>query len=483
MELEFTFGGRAPGNERDPDAPFRLLVFGDFSGRAGGALATSQKPLRIDADNFDAVMARLEPRLELTLGGRVTTLAFHSLDDFHPDRLVHAAAIFAEIRRRADTGLAPADAAGGADPADDESDASTLERLLGVAPADSPPAVPARRIAGIDLDAMIRTAIAPQLTPSTNTSAQLRARWLDEALGTALRELLHTPAFQQIEGRWRALRRLACEHGAGEALEVYVLDVAQQALARDIETHRADLRASSLYQLLVTDAHGRFGGQAYAAVLGAYEFGASAADIQLLAGVGAVAAHAGAPFVAAATPALLGGTAFSERETEPQQWPGAGDGGAVLWQALRECPQAHWIGLVMPRIIGRVPYGGRGETIDAFPFTEFAATPAHKDFLWQNGAFAVGQLLTAAFAAAGWDMEPGDVLELEDLPSALYDTDDGPALKPVAEVHLSHASAAHLADQGVMALMSHRERNLLRLARFQSIADPTAALAGPWNCG
>jgi hypothetical protein len=32
-----------------------------------------------------------------------------------------------------------------------------------------------------------------------------------------------------------------------------------------------------------------------------------------------------------------------------------------------------------------------------------------------------------------------------------------------------------------MPLLGHRQRNVVRLARFQSLADPPVALAGTWR--
>jgi hypothetical protein len=50
----------------------------------------ARRAVPIDLDNFEAVMARLAPRLDLALdgadGGRVPWRG-ESLDDFHPDRL------------------------------------------------------------------------------------------------------------------------------------------------------------------------------------------------------------------------------------------------------------------------------------------------------------------------------------------------------------------------------------------------------------
>ena len=48
----------------EPETPFRILIMGDFSGRSnrsiiesGSALA-SRRPILVDRDNFDAVLAK-----------------------------------------------------------------------------------------------------------------------------------------------------------------------------------------------------------------------------------------------------------------------------------------------------------------------------------------------------------------------------------------------------------------------------------------
>ena len=479
MDFDFNLGSRTSATEREPDAPLRLLVIGDFSGHLPAGDFSLQKPVRIDIDNFEQVLAKLNPKVSLRLGEFDSALSFASMDDFHPDQLLSRVSAFAEIERLtrgAPSAQSPAPGARAT-----ESEAATLGRLLGVDPDATGTTGPgARGFGGIDLDAMIRSAVAPHITTGEDPGVRELAKTVDTARAIAMRELLHDTEFQHLEAAWRALHWLVFEHEAGEALEVSVLDVSKGRLAQDIETHRTDLRTSHLYRLLVTDAHGGFGGQSYSTLVGDYSFGPGAADIQLLAGIGAIATHAGAPFIAGAEPALLGGAELSGA-SDPTRWPRPTGEAATLWQALRECAQARYIGLVLGRVIGRVPYGGRGEAIEGFEFNELGDTPMHDDFLWLNGAFACAQLITAAFAEAAWSMELGDVLELSDLPAALYEADEGPALKASAEIHLSRAGGAHLLEQGAMALMSHRDANVIRLAGFQSVASPQAALAGPWS--
>lgn len=77
-------------------------------------------------------------------------------------------------------------------------------------------------------------------------------------------------------------------------------------------------------------------------------------------------------------------------------------------------------------------------------------------------------------------MEPGDVLDLSELPAHVYEEAGERRTKPCAEVLLGERASDAILKASLMPLMSYRGRNQARLARFQSIADPPAALSGPW---
>src|SRR2546425_1795568 len=90
------------------ETPFRVLLIGDWSGRANRGLSASSeelkawRPLLVDRDNLDQIMARLGVKLHLPLtsdGSQSLTIAFNQLDDFHPDRLFNRLEIFDSLRR------------------------------------------------------------------------------------------------------------------------------------------------------------------------------------------------------------------------------------------------------------------------------------------------------------------------------------------------------------------------------------------------
>jgi type VI secretion system protein ImpC len=45
---------------------------------------------------------------------------------------------------------------------------------------------------------------------------------------------------------------------------------------------------------------------------------------------------------------------------------------------------------------------------------------AHERYLWGNPALAGALLLGQSFMALGWDMHPGQVLEIDGLPMHIY---------------------------------------------------------------
>ncbi|MDO9712941.1 type VI secretion system contractile sheath small subunit [Paracraurococcus lichenis] len=113
--VHITYQVETEGAELVQELPFVVGVLGDFAGDPDPA--KPPKPLsqrefvKVDRDNFDAVMASLSPRLDLkvenTLKGDGTeigvNLTFRSMEDFEPERVarqVPALAALLETRAK-----------------------------------------------------------------------------------------------------------------------------------------------------------------------------------------------------------------------------------------------------------------------------------------------------------------------------------------------------------------------------------------------
>jgi type VI secretion system ImpC/EvpB family protein len=494
--LDFPFDFGRPQRRPAPgeDAPFRILVIGDFSG--GAPLPLAQRAAkRIDLDRFDRVFAELAPRVRVTATAQPAEVTCGSIDDFHPDRLYDRLSLFAALRqlraeladpalyRRAAAALgaaAPAPAATPVTPAATESASGDIARLLGRAPA-APAGHPApATAAGSALDQLIRAAVARHVVADTQAEQQRYLAAADRAITEEMRKLLHDPAFQAMEARWRALWRLASGIEDSERVQVLLLDASLAEIAADLAAGAGDLGRTALHQRLAGAETEAPDGQRWSLIVLDHSFAPTDADGVLLAALGTLAARAGAPLVAAASP-LAVGAPDAAALARPADWQVPAGSGAAFWQQLRASSVAPSIGLALPRVLERLPYGARTERIDRFDFEELSEAREHGDYLWSNPALSLALLAAHAFEQDGWALDLDSQLELADLPSHSY-RDDGEAQQQAcAEAYFSDSAAQQILARGLMPLISSRNRNVARLMRWQSIAEPAAPLRGPWG--
>lgn len=492
MHFEFQFKAGTASERIEPDQPMKLLLMANFSGHNPPSVALTQRRARkVDIDNMDQVLAACAPRLQISLpelGQADLQLEFHSLDDFHPDHLFSSLPLFQSLRstrqdlqnpssferaaqslRGALPELAPASVANVPAANPSASGMSDFEALLGgkvktgTAPAKN------------DFEALIRSIAAPLIVAGHDASMYVAA--VDEAISSLMRAILSHPEFQQLEASWRGVHFLITNLDLEQSLQLHLFDVSKAELAQDLATARADLSRAQIYHLLVESARQAPDATPWAVLMGDYHFDTSENDIAQLAAIGAVAAQAGAPFLAAASSSILGCDNLLE-QTEPRDWPALADEDAARWQALRRSPQAQWLGLVLPRLLMRLPYGKTTDTVEQFAFEEMPSQ--HQAFLWGNPALACGLLLAQAYQEDAWEMRAGSLLEIGDLPAYTFKQDGQSYLLPAAEICMLERASEAVLTAGLMPLLSYKNRNAVRLLRMQSIAAPAKALAGAW---
>lgn len=494
----------------EPETPFRVVLLGDFSNRAGRSgiePLTNLRPLLVDRDNFDQVLERLGVEFHLPLGGESqsrTTIRLAALDDFHPDRIcerVEAFRLLKDLRRRLDSPATFATAAAEiqvwaktepapvAREAEQEKPApaseparpspeNLLEQMLEESSSRESEVMPSRDQA--DWNAFLREIVTPHLTPQADPQQEELVAQVDAAASSQMRALLHEPTFQALEAAWRAVFFLVDRLETSTQLRLYLLDITKAELAADLNSVD-DLRSTSLYRLLVEQSIGTPGGEPWAVLAGNYTFDHSREDVELLGRIAKIASQAGAPFLAAASPHVLGCASLAET-SDPDEWQQPSDAqDGQAWDSLRRLPEAAYLGLALPRFLLRLPYGSNTEPIEQFTFEEMPESPSHADYLWGNPAFVCVYLLAEAFSQDGWDLRPGIVQEIEGLPLYVYQQDGESVMTPCAEAWLSERTAERILDEGLMPLLSIRGSNAVRLARFQSLAAPAAPLAGRWS--
>jgi type VI secretion system protein ImpC len=501
-EIKIAVDGDTSQARPVPETPFRVLLLGDFSGSGPKKPLLSRRPVQVDRDNFDDVLAAFHPELQISLGDEdLATRQFSDLDDFHPDRLLEGVDMFRKLRdmraRLADpTTFADAAAEfglGGATP-------TPLEAAQAPTPRPSPLALGSllddmieqtearaqtRPPAESDLQKFVRRVTEPHLVSAADPRQSEILALIDRTLGAQMRALLHVPEFQALEASWRAVFLLVRRIDTDEMLKLYLVDLSKDELAADLNSS-PDLRTTFTYRLLAGDAINSFDGEPWAAIAGNYTFTATRAHAELLGRLAKVAHAAGAPFLAAAGPALLGCKSFSATPNA-RDWTAPSDSeSASAWTALRSLPEASAIGLAIPRFLLRLPYGKETDPIESFSFEEMPGDPEHNEpehenYLWGNPAFVCALLLAQSFSESGWDLRPGQRVELDRLPAHIYQHDGLSEVKPCAEALMTVDTADRIMESGLMPLASMKGQDQIRLLRFQSIAQPPSPLAARWT--
>jgi type VI secretion system protein ImpC len=471
-----------------PDSPFCIVLVGDFGGDHRDPLE-QRRVWFFDRDDLDGVLGKFAPGLTISSGeGLDMTMRFHELEDFHPDRLLETVPVFRTLRelrkqlrdpqRSADvvrTLLAPSEtpssriSAGGL-----TSGASLLDRMLDDSPestVDSRQSTSAPRRED-DLQVFLRHIVAPHLVADINPrQAELLAA-TEAAVAAQMRRILHDSGFQALEANWRTADFLARRVETGTQLRLYLVDVSRDELDADLDS--ADATDTRLFRLLSDAAAKLPNGGRWSVVAGLYTFGSEPADARRLTALGRITRSLGAPWIAAASAAVLGLRSF-ENTRDTDSWKPLD---SAEWRDLRSSPEARWVGLAAPRFLLRSPYGANGEAVESFAFEE--DEPSGPVCLWGNAAAACALILAESFAADEWQMRPARHTEIRDLPLYLYRRDGETIAVPCAETLLTEDAVDALLDLGLMPLITIKDADTIRLARFQSIAAPASPLGGAW---
>lgn len=437
-----------------PGHPMRILVMGDFSGQCARGPLAQRQARQVDLDSLDQAIAHYAPTLRLSLDGADTSLRFAALDDFHPDQLYRQAQAFHALHGQRQRLKCPA------------SFAAAAAQMSAIPPAQK------------DFDALVRTLVGGVPGDDPRQSAYLAAA--DTVIAAKMRALLHHPAFQQLEAAWRGVHWLITSLELGGDLQLHIIDVGRAELAADLQAAGAQWQTSAVHQLLVDQARRAPDVHPWSVLVGDYSFDAGAADVALLASLAAVAEAAGAPFLAGAQPGVLGCPGLAGAP-DPAAWKPPEADMAARWQGLRASAHAGWLGLALPRVLLRLPYGTATDPIEQFAFEEAGLPPVHAHYLWGNPAFGLALLLGRAFQGGGWAMVPDTELELDGLPAHNYRQDGEARMQACAEAYLSERAGLAMLALGVMPLLSMQNRNGARLARWQSLALPSRALSGAWQ--
>jgi type VI secretion system protein ImpC len=315
------------------------------------------------------------------------------------------------------------------------------------------------------------------LVMSKNMDAAINARIaeIDRLLSAQLNEILHHEDFQALEASWRGLHHLVQNSLTGTQLKIRVMSIKKAELLKDLE-RALEFDQSTFFKKVYEEEYGTFGGAPYGALIGDYEFGNHPQDMALLEKISGVAAAAHAPFLSAASADIFGWNEFAEM-TDVRDVSKIFDRTEYMkWRSFRESEDSRYVGLCMPHVLMREPYGAATRPTETFNFEENVDGKDHKKYLWGNAAYALGVRLTEAFSMYGWcvairGVEGGGLVQ--GLPTHTFKTDEGEvAMKCPTEVAITDRREKEFSDNGFIPLVHCKGTDYAAFFATQSANKP-----------
>lgn len=435
--FDIRLAGSADDGGEGRELPMRILVLGACSGvaRPAGRLG-SRQPLAVSAETVAAVLAGVRPRLRLSVANALAghgelqvEPVFAAFADFAPDALVRAVP----------GGLALLEVRAG------------LAALLAALGAGTAPATPTEQ-RGLACFRRASEAAGNAAAEPTRPALAALIADIDRRLSAQVDAILHHPAFRALEALWLGIARLARHAEGRSGVRVDLLDVTKDEMRDDFEDS-SDIVASGLFKVVYSGEYGQHGGEPYALLVTDWAFSAGPQDLALLQRLSAVAAMAHAPLLASADPALLGLRDFARLEdlhALPELFAGPA---YAKWRSFRASEDARYVGLVLPGIVLRTPWGEGASGAETFAYHE-----GGDGRLWGGGACALAARMAASFARWRWCAEavgPGNGA-IEDLPRQDFALARRIESRLPVEAWISEARAAGLAEEGLIAIATLR---------------------------
>ncbi|AGB81975.1 type VI secretion protein, EvpB/VC_A0108 family [Serratia sp. FGI94] len=284
---------------------------------------------------------------------------------------------------------------------------------------------------------------------------------LDHQISRQLDAVMHHEDFQRVESLWRGMKSLVDKTDFRQNVKIELLDLSKDDLRQDFED-APEIVQSGLYLQTYVAEYDTPGCEPIGALISAYEFDASAQDIALLRNISKVSAAAHMPFIGSAGPKFF----LKDNMEDVAAIKDIGNyfdrAEYIKWKAFRETDDARYIGLVMPRVLGRLPYGPDTVPVRSFNYVEEVKGPDHDKYLWTNASFAFAANMVRSFINNGWCVQirgPQAGGAVQGLPIHLYDLGTGNQVKIPSEVMIPETREFEFANLGFIPLSYYKNRD------------------------
>ena len=300
---------------------------------------------------------------------------------------------------------------------------------------------------------------------------------IDQKLTEQVNKIIHHEDFQPLESAWRGLSYMVNNTETDESLKIKVMSISKTELHKTLKKYKGTAwDQSPLFKAMYEQEYGQFGGEPFGCLTGDYYFDHSPQDVETLRGMSQICAAMHAPFISAVAPKTLQFDSWGELSNPRDLTKIFGTPEYAAWRSLRESDDSRYLGLAMPRFLGRTPYGANTDPVEAFDFEEDTEGADSSNYTWCNAAYAMSTNINQSFKLYGWcsrirGIESGGAVE--NLPTHTFPTDDGGVdMKCPTEIAISDRREAELAKNGFMPLIHKKNSDFAAFIGAQSLQKP-----------
>ena len=300
---------------------------------------------------------------------------------------------------------------------------------------------------------------------------------IDKKLTEQINLVIHNEDFQKLEGAWRGLHHLVTHTETDEMLKIRVMNISKTDLGKTFKKYKGTAwDQSPIFKRTYEEEYGQFGGEPFGCLVGDFYFDHSPPDVELLSGMAQVSAACHCPFITGAAPSLLQMESWRELANPRDLTKIFSTPEYASWKSLRESDDSRYIGLAMPRVLSRLPYGSKSNPVEEFSFEEDTGAADHSKYCWANAAYSMATNINQSFKAYGWcsqirGIESGGAVE--GLPCHTFPTDDGGVdMKCPTEIAISDRREAELSKNGFMPLIHKKNSDFAAFIGAQSLHKP-----------
>lgn len=282
---------------------------------------------------------------------------------------------------------------------------------------------------------------------------------IDKRISAQINQILHHEAFQKLEGTWRGLYYLVSQTPESHDIRIRVLNLSFRDASRVLKKYPGTTwDQSPIFKLVYENEFGTAGGEPFGCLIGDYYFDESPSCVELLEGLSRITSAAHVPFIAGLSPRIMNMESWKELENPCDYSRILNVPEYVQWHRLRNNPDSRYLALVLPRVLARVPYGCRSQSVNSMDFEEDVGAGIPNNFCWMNAAYVMGRNVIRAYEKYGWcvricNAEGGGYADQISPQFSSAIDDESPVFMPL-ETALTDQREQELSNNGFLVLSS-----------------------------